>query len=99
MHALVYFRDDFCSSISLYQLGYQNRTWHQSIGYIYQGLTSVCCRFEHDLTANPYVGINKDRLGSRLVSSYTLRDPSYQVPHRREEDSDIFDEGIEILRM
>ncbi|XP_060555912.1 protein ELYS-like [Ruditapes philippinarum] len=83
---------DSVSSISMYQLAFNQKTFYSNYGVYYEELTSVCLRLDHELTSKlVQFGTNYDG-GSRVVSCYTLSDPRYQPPAKLD-DNESFEES------
>ena len=87
----VFFRQKFdtSSSICLYQLTFNKKTFYSNYGVFYEDLTSVCLRLDYELGLGPLL---KTDVCSKLINCYTLMDPHYQPPSRLDEDES-FEEG------
>ncbi|XP_074654588.1 protein ELYS-like [Tubulanus polymorphus] len=62
-------RDGDCSSLSMYQFGYNKKNHISNYGYLYEDLSTVVHRFEHALTMDPYNMSEIPMNCSKLVSS------------------------------
>ena len=83
----IIFREKFdsTSTVCLYQLSFNKKTFYNNYGVFYEDLMSVCLRLDYELGSSP--SMKSDGSGcSKLVGCYTLIDPHYQPPSRLDKD-------------
>ncbi|PIK43112.1 hypothetical protein BSL78_20037 [Apostichopus japonicus] len=63
---------DVPTDVHLFQLSYEEKTYHGSYGHLFKELNNCIPRFQHYLTHDPYISDEELSLGSRLIGCCTL---------------------------
>ncbi|KAI0214217.1 Protein ELYS [Lamellibrachia satsuma] len=93
--------DEYASTVMLFQMEFDKKTWYDSLGHVFEELTSVGPRFQHELTGDvksPVEGSSGQNFGSRIIACSNLIDPR-SMTNKGSDDQSFDDGGPSSLRL